>query len=111
MKTYENVNLSPEERAKALLNEMSLDEKMAQINCYWFGRDGSTNGHEDDIKNGIGVVSCLEFRGVKYSDAIRRRNEIQKQIMQNSNNAELFTVICLPDSQGAYPTVIYRKSY
>ena len=28
-----------------------------------------------------------------------------------NNNAELFTVICLPDSQGAYPTVIYRKPY
>ena len=28
-----------------------------------------------------------------------------------NNNAELFTVICLPDSQGAYPTVIYRNPY
>ncbi len=84
MKTYENIKLSPEERAKALLDELSLDEKMAQINCYWFGREGSTNGHEDDIKYGIGVVSCLEMRGVKYADAVKRRNEIQRQVMENS---------------------------
>ena len=28
-----------------------------------------------------------------------------------NNNAQLFTVICLPDSKGAYPTVIYRNPY
>ena len=28
-----------------------------------------------------------------------------------NNNAELFTVICSPNSQGVYPTVIYRTPY
>ena len=28
-----------------------------------------------------------------------------------NNNAELFTVICLPDGDGAYPTVIFRTPY
>ena len=28
-----------------------------------------------------------------------------------NNNAELFTVICSPDSKGVYPTVIYRTPY
>lgn len=28
-----------------------------------------------------------------------------------NNNADLFTVICLPDNEGVYPTVIYRTPY
>ena len=34
---YMDVSLSPEERATILLAEMSLDEKMAQVNtiCMW----------------------------------------------------------------------------
>ena len=27
------------------------------------------------------------------------------------NNAELFTIVCLPDPCGKYPTVIYRNPY
>ena len=29
----------------------------------------------------------------------------------SNNNADLFTVICLPDDKGTYPTVIYRNPY
>ena len=28
-----------------------------------------------------------------------------------SGEAELFTVVCLPDAEGKYPTVIYRTPY
>ena len=39
MKPYLNPQLSPRERAEDLLKDLSLDEKMAQVNCYMFARD------------------------------------------------------------------------
>ena len=84
MKIYEDRNASPRVRAQALLKELSLEEKMAQVNCYWFPQEGAEDAHAGDLACGIGVVSCLEFRGKKMGDVLKRRNEIQKRVMENS---------------------------
>ena len=34
-----------------------------------------------------------------------------KYLLNENDNVKLFTVICLPDEKGTYPTVIYRKPY
>ena len=67
MKIYEDRNASPRVRAQALLKELSLEEKMAQVNCYWFPQEGAEDAHAGDLACGIGVVSCLEFRGKKWA--------------------------------------------
>ena len=63
MKAYENTNLSATERAEALLKELSLDEKMAQVNCYFF--QPTAKSVEERCPYGIGVVSALEMRPFK----------------------------------------------
>ena len=64
---YCDSSKSPEERAEALLREMTLDEKMAQVNCVF-----PYNGVERDFDwisahtpCGIGEVSTLEVRSIK----------------------------------------------
>ena len=84
MKKYENTKLLPRERAEALLEELSLDEKIAQINCYCFTQKGMQDRHVSDLAHGIGVVSCLETRGTTAEQAILRINAIQKTVMENS---------------------------
>lgn len=83
MKKYEDKRLSPRKRALALLEELSLEEKMAQINCYCFTRNVK-NERTSDLAYGIGVVSCLETRGITKEEAVIRINEIQKLVMCNS---------------------------
>ena len=84
MKPYLNPALSPRERAEDLLKDLSLDEKMAQVNCYMFARDEDLENRHKCLARGIGVVSTLEFRGVPKKDCIARRNDIQKEVIEHS---------------------------
>lgn len=56
MKSYRDHTLGAKERASLLLKEMSLDEKMAQINCVFpFDQDAynfGKNSAGDKIRNG-----------------------------------------------------------
>ena len=64
MTEYINIERKPEERAELLLRELTLDEKMAQVNCV-FPFD-KTYQDMDWISAqtpfGIGEVSTLEMR-------------------------------------------------
>ena len=84
MKPYLNPALSPRERAEDLLKDLSLDEKMAQVNCYMFAREEDLENRHKCLTHGIGVVSTLEFRGVPRKDCIARRNDIQKEVIERS---------------------------
>lgn len=61
---YMDTSLSAKERAKALLSELSLDEKMAQINCLFPFRDREEYKayYERESKYGIRQVSTLQLR-------------------------------------------------
>lgn len=78
---------SPEERAQALLREMNLDEKMAQINCV-FPYGGVERDYEwisAHTPYGIGEVSTLEVRSMKtLREAAAWQRKVQKLIMDNS---------------------------
>lgn len=80
---YLNVLLSPEERAEDLLSKMSLDEKMAQVNCVFFGPDG----WEKVIEHGIGQVSTLEMRRAKsLTEAVKWQHAVQKLVLVKSEH-------------------------
>ena len=34
-----------------------------------------------------------------------------KYLLNENDNVKLFTIICLPEENGKFPTVIYRKPY
>ena len=84
---YLDTNKTPEERAVALLVELSLDEKMAQVNCIFpFGEV------YDDMEKisqgtplGIGEVSTLEMRRIEtLEEAAQWQRKVQKIVMDNS---------------------------
>ena len=78
---YKDSTLSPEERADNLLGRLSLDEKMAQVNCYlWQHGD-----EEAALRHGIGHVSTLEIRDVRtLEEAVAAIADIQAKVMANS---------------------------
>ena len=81
MEKYLDTTLSPEERAKDLLSKLSLEEKMAQINCF-FGEHGDI---EKVAAYGIGQVSTLEMRQItSLEEAAEWQRNIQKKIMEQS---------------------------
>lgn len=84
---YKDITKSPRERAQALLEELTLDEKMAQITCISHFGDGF-----DDIEQqaeampyGIGQVSTLEMRRIHTLDeAAAWQRKMQEKVMEQS---------------------------
>ena len=84
---YKDSIRTPEERAKSLLEEMSLDEKMAQAaGVFPFGED-----YQDmeklaaQMPFGIGTVSTLEMRRIPTLDeAADWQRNVQKTVMEKS---------------------------
>ncbi len=88
MADYMDKDLSPKERAKALLAEMDLDEKMAQVNCAFpYSKDIETALKMAQYKapNGTGHVSCLQMRVLDtLDDAAEFQRALQKQTMEKT---------------------------
>ena len=86
MEKYLNSVLSPKERAEDLLRKMSLEEKMAQVNCLFPWGDNWEN-LKKSAKHGIGQVSTLEVREIQtLEEAARWQRKIQKMVMENSEH-------------------------
>ena len=86
MEKYLNTALSPKERAEDLLRKMSLEEKMAQVNCLFPWGDNWEN-LKKSAKHGIGQVSTLEVREIQtLEEAARWQRKIQKMVMENSEH-------------------------
>lgn len=86
-KKYSDKSIAPLERAKLLLQELTLDEKMAQINCIF--PFGETYMDMDKISKdtpfGIGEVSTLEMRRMEsLEEAARWQRQVQEIVMENS---------------------------
>lgn len=87
LNSWHNTELVPDERARLLLREMTLDEKMAQINCV-FPFD-TTYQDMDWIAAqtpfGIGEVSTLEMRRLETLEAAAGwQRTVQRVVMENS---------------------------
>lgn len=81
---YLDSSLTPQERAEDLLAKLSLEEKMAQVNCVLIpiGREKEAAAF---CKYGMGEISTLEVRNLKSVDeAVEFQRSIQKMIMENS---------------------------
>lgn len=88
MADYMDKSLSPKERAKLLLAEMTLDEKMAQVNCafpYSTDLDMALKMAQHKAPFGSGHVSCLQMRNLEtLDDAARFQRTIQEMIMSKT---------------------------
>lgn len=86
-KTYLDPGRLPEDRAASLLEELSLDEKMAQLGCVFpFGEAAKDmDWISAHTPCGIGQVSTLEVRRIKTLDeAAAWQRRVQEIVMANS---------------------------
>ena len=84
VKKYLDKTLEAKERARLLLEEMSLDEKMAQINCIFPFDQNAYNFDlmKEQTKYGIGEVSTLEMRRMETLDEVANwQRKVQKIVM------------------------------
>jgi len=116
MEKYLNQDLSPEERAKDLLQKMSLDEKMGQVNCL-FPFQGNRDMIKKEMRFGIGQVSTLDVREIESLEEVSIwQRRLQEQIMANSEHhiPAIFHMegLCGPFIQDAasFPSGIARGS-
>ncbi len=101
MSAYQDITLSPEERAKDLLSQLSLEEKLAQINCYFADKPGSYEKLEN-IPEGVGHVSTLNFRSVaSVKECVEFQRELQDKIM-NMSPHHIPAVVHMEGICGAY---------
>ena len=88
-KKFMDPALRPEERAKALLSEMSLEEKMGQVSCV-FPFDAVCFDFDyisENTKQGIGEVSTLEMRRMETLEkAAQWQRRVQEIVMGNSEH-------------------------
>lgn len=79
-----NIKLSSEERAKLLLQEMSVEEKLAQLIGCLPVRDRMEKVREY-CSHGIGEISTLEMRGIESLEEVAKfQQEIQEMVMKQS---------------------------
>lgn len=86
-KKYLDKALSSADRAKALLEEMTIEEKMAQVNCIFPFGEGYLNFEEMDknTRYGMGEVSTLEMRRIEtLEEAAEWQRKVQEIIVKNS---------------------------
>ncbi len=81
---YRNTQLSVAERARALLSEMSPEEKMAQVTCY-LAVPGKCDTLAEEFSLGVGAVSSLEMCGLDtLEECINLQKGLQEEIMRLS---------------------------
>lgn len=88
-KVYMDTTLQPEERAQALLQEMSLEEKVAQVNCVfpWEQLCYDFEWISERTQHGIGEVSTLEMRRMEtLEETAAWQKKVQKLVMENSEH-------------------------
>ena len=85
---YKNAMLPPEKRAEILLKEMSLDEKMAQVNGVFPFEELFYDMNAIDAMTpfGIGEVSTLEMRRLeKLEDVAKWQKDVQEIVMKKQS--------------------------
>jgi beta-glucosidase len=79
--------LASDERAALLLDRLSLDQKMAQISCYFPPDITQTTDFRERFSHGIGEVSCLEARTALTLDEVTAfQRKVQAEAMEGSGH-------------------------
>lgn len=84
---YTDTAKSPAERAQALLKEMTLDEKLAQLGCIFPFGDNYDDMEQQalEMPYGIGQVSTLEMRRIgTLEEAAAWQRKMQETVMRQS---------------------------
>ena len=74
---YKNPDLSVDQRVESLLQQMTLDEKIKQLECVMSYKEIK------DIPTGIGHLAYI-FNSLPSSEAIDKYNQLQKYIIEHS---------------------------
>jgi beta-glucosidase len=84
-KPWLDSSLTPTQRASILLQQLSLDEKLAQVSCYFPTDITKTGDFAERFPFGIGEVSCLEARSaLSLDDVTAFQRQIQTEAMKHS---------------------------
>lgn len=84
--TYMDISLGEKERAKRLLAQMTVEEKMAQLTCY-FPQKMEFSALEREYPHGAGAVSALEMRKLtSLEECARMQRSIQEMVMKCSEH-------------------------
>jgi beta-glucosidase len=79
--------LNTSDRAELLLQALTLDEKMAQVSCYFPTDLAETSDFGDRFPDGIGEVSVLEARSAQTLDEVTAfQRRIQAEAMRRSSH-------------------------
>ncbi|MGF6832451.1 beta-glucosidase [Paenarthrobacter sp. TE4293] len=82
-----NSDLSPSQRADLLLQQLSLDEKLAQVSCYFPTDITKTGDFAERFPFGIGEVSCLEARSALSLDEVTAfQRRVQAEALKHSRH-------------------------
>ena len=84
---YRDTTKSPAERARELLKELTLEEKMAQLTCIFPFGDSFDDMEQqaEEMPYGIGQVSTLEMRRIRTLDeAAAWQRKMQETVMAQS---------------------------
>ena len=84
---FTDTERTPAERARALLEEMTLDEKMAQLGCIFPFGDSYDDMEQQalEMPYGIGQVSTLEMRRIRtLEEAAGWQRKMQETVMRQS---------------------------
>ncbi|WP_380161962.1 glycoside hydrolase family 3 N-terminal domain-containing protein [Kineococcus sp. R86509] len=77
-----NQRLTPQERANLLLAQLDLDQKMAQVSCYFPSDITQTADFVQRYPHGLGVVSALEARAALTLEEVAAfQRDVQSQAM------------------------------
>lgn len=101
MKKYMDSSLPAKERARLLLEEMTVDEKLGQLTCV-FGRAALEDQTGDLLKNGVGQVSStLSFPDETKADIAAHMRKLQKLVIE-SNRLHIPAIFHMEGLCGAF---------
>jgi beta-glucosidase len=79
--------MTPGERASRLLENLTLEQKMAQVSCYFPSDITQTADFSERFPYGIGEVSCLEARSALTLDEVTAfQRRVQAEAMEGSGH-------------------------
>ncbi|WP_438780232.1 glycoside hydrolase family 3 N-terminal domain-containing protein [Enterococcus sp. DIV0187] len=111
---YQDITLSSLERARDLLERMTLAEKIAQLQCY-NPKDKNGPNLANDFPEGVGAVAFLAAAWDDSKEIVTKKlADYQKQVMMKSRfgipalfHIEALTGVLMPDAT-SFPTGIGR---